>query len=144
VVKGYYNIGVAVETRDGLIVPNVKDADRKSIIEIARELESLAAKARKRTLELHELKGGTFTITNYGSIGGIFGTPVLNYPEAGILGLGRIYDKPVAVDGVIKIRKVLPLSLTFDHRIVDGATAQHFLNNVIQRLEDPDLMLVGD
>lgn len=143
VVKGYYNIGIAVETRDGLIVPNVKDADKKSILELGREVESLAEKARKRTLGISDVKGGTFTITNYGSIGGIFGTPVLNYPEAGILGMGRIYDKPVAEDGAIKIRKVLPLSLTFDHRVVDGATAQHFLNGIIRHLEDPDLILIG-
>lgn len=143
VVKGYYNIGIAVETRDGLIVPNVKDADRKSVLELGRELEQLAGKARKRTLGISDVKGGTFTITNYGSIGGIFGTPVLNYPEAGILGMGRIHDKPVAQGGAIKIRKVLPLSLTFDHRVVDGATAQHFLNGVIRHLEDPDLMFIG-
>jgi len=142
-VKGYYNIGVAVETRDGLIVPNVKDADRKSIIELAAEIENLADKARKRTLDIRDLKGGTFTITNYGSIGGIFGTPILNYPEVGILGVGKIMEKPVAEDGAIKVRKVLPLSLTFDHRVVDGAKAQHFLNDVIMHLEDPDLIFVG-
>ena len=143
VVKGYYNIGIAVETQDGLIVPNVKDADRKSIIDIAKDIEALSEKARKRTLEVRDLKGGTFTITNYGSIGGIFGTPILNYPEVGILGVGRISEKPVVVDGALKIKKVLPLSLTFDHRVVDGATAQHFLNNVIRALEDPDIILVG-
>jgi len=143
VIKGYYNIGIAVETRDGLIVPNVKDADSKSILELAREIESLAEKARKRTLDVADLKGGTFTITNYGSIGGIYGTPILNYPEVGILGVGRIMDRPVAEDGAIKIRKVLPLSLTFDHRVVDGAKAQHFLNNVIMHLQDPDLIFIG-
>jgi len=143
VVKGYYNIGIAVETQDGLIVPNVKDSDSKSIIEIAKEIDVLADKARKRTLDIRELKGGTFTITNYGSIGGIFGTPVLNYPEVGILGVGKIMEKPVAEDGAIAIKKVLPLSLTFDHRVVDGAKAQHFLNNVIRYLEDPDLIFVG-
>jgi len=143
VIKGYYNIGIAVETRDGLIVPNVKDADRKSVMEIAKEIEALADKARKRTLEIKELKGGTFTITNYGSIGGIFGTPILNYPEVGILGVGKIMEKPAVVDGALKIKKVLPLSLTFDHRVVDGAKAQHFMNEVIRRIEDPDLMFVG-
>jgi pyruvate dehydrogenase E2 component (dihydrolipoamide acetyltransferase) len=143
VVKGYYNIGIAVETQDGLIVPNVKEADKKSIVEIAKDIESLSEKARKRTLDIRDLKGGTFTITNYGSIGGIFGTPVLNYPEVGILGVGRIADKPAVVDGAIKIKKMLPLSLTFDHRVVDGATAQHFLNNVIRALEDPDIIFVG-
>lgn len=143
VVKGYYNIGIAVETQDGLIVPNVKDASAKSILGIAGEIEKLSEKARKRTLDVKDIKGGTFTITNYGSIGGIYGTPVLNYPEVGILGVGRIFEKPAAVDGAIKIKKVMPLSLTFDHRVVDGATAQHFLNNVIRHIEDPDLMFVN-
>ncbi len=142
VFKGYYNIGIAVETQDGLIVPNIKDADRKSILRIARELEDLSGRARKRTLDIGELKGGTFTITNYGSIGGIFATPILNYPEAGILGVGRLMEKPVAEKGAIKIKKMLPLSLTFDHRIIDGAKAQHFMNNVIRRIEDPDSIFV--
>ncbi len=143
VYKNYYNIGIAVETQDGLIVPNIKDADKKSILQIARELEDLSGRARKRTLDIGELKGGTFTITNYGSIGGMFATPILNYPEAGILGVGRLMEKPVAEGGAIKIKKMLPLSLTFDHRIVDGATAQHFMNNVIRHIEDPDLIFVN-
>lgn len=143
VYKAYYNIGIAVETEDGLIVPNVKDADRKSVLDIAREIEELSRKARQRTLDIHELKGGTFTITNYGSIGGIFATPILNYPEVGILGVGRMMEKPVVEEGAIKIKKVLPLSLTFDHRVIDGAKAQHFFNNVIRHIEDPDLIFVG-
>jgi len=143
-LKGYHNIGVAVETRDGLIVPNVKGADRKTILEIAREIQDLSARARARTLKVEELKGGTFSITNYGSIGGLFGTPILNPPEVGILGLGRALEKPLAVDSAIKIERVLPLSLTFDHRVVDGATAQHFLNNVVRYLEDPDRFLIGE
>ena len=143
IYKNYYNIGIAVETQDGLIVPNIKDADRKSILQIARELEDLSGRARKRTLDISELKGGTFTITNYGSIGGIFATPVLNYPEAGILGVGRLLEKPVAENGAIKIKKILPLSLTFDHRVLDGAKAQHFMNNVIRHIEDPDLIFVN-
>ncbi len=143
VYKAYYNIGIAVETEDGLIVPNIKDADKKSVLEIAREIEDLSKKARQRTLDIHELKGGTFTITNYGSIGGIFATPILNYPEVGILGVGRMMEKPVVEDGAIKIKKVLPLSLTFDHRVIDGAKAQHFFNNIIRHIEDPDLIFVG-
>lgn len=143
VLKRYYHVGVAVETRDGLIVPQVKDADRKSVLAIGRELQELAEKARRRTLALADLKGGTFTVTNYGAIGGLFATPILNDPEVGILGVGRIQEKPVAEGGALKVRKVMPLSLTFDHRVVDGATAQHFLNNVIRHLEDPDLLLLG-
>jgi pyruvate dehydrogenase E2 component (dihydrolipoamide acetyltransferase) len=143
VFKAYYHIGVAVDTQDGLIVPNVKDADRKSVLQIARELEELAQKARRRTLDVKDLKGGSFTITNYGSIGGLFGTPIINYPEAGILGAGRMVEKPVAEQGAIRVKKILPLSLTFDHRLVDGGHAQHFLNDVIRHLADPDLILVG-
>ena len=143
VAKGYYNIGIAVETKDGLIVPNIKNADRKSILQIATEIDFMAERARKRTLDIKDLRGGTFTITNYGSIGGIFGTPILNYPEVGILGVGKIMEKPAVEKGAVKMKKVLPLSLTFDHRVVDGAKAQHFLNDVIKRLEDPDLILVG-
>ncbi len=143
VFKGYYHIGVAVDTQDGLVVPNLKDADRKSILQIARELESMAQKARRRTLEVKDLKGGSFTITNYGSIGGLYGTPILNYPEAGILGVGRMTARPAAEDDAIRIKRFLPLSLTFDHRLVDGGHAQHFLNDVIRHLEDPDLILVG-
>ena len=141
--KGYYNIGIAVETQDGLIVPNIKDADKKSILQIAKELAGLAESARKRTLKIDELKGGTFTITNYGSIGGLYATPILNYPEVGILGVGRLMEKPVAEGGAIKIKKILPLSLTFDHRVIDGAKAQHFMNNVIGHIEDPDLIFVN-
>jgi pyruvate dehydrogenase E2 component (dihydrolipoamide acetyltransferase) len=143
VFKGYYNIGVAVDTQDGLIVPNVKTADIKSILQLGREITDLAGKARKRTIEVADLKGGTFTITNYGSIGGLFGTPIINHPETGILGVGRLVEKPVVVDGAVKVGKVLPLSLTFDHRNVDGAHAQHFLNDVMRHLHDPDLILVG-
>jgi pyruvate dehydrogenase E2 component (dihydrolipoamide acetyltransferase) len=141
--KGYYNIGIAVETQDGLIVPNIKDADKKSIFQIAHELADLAEGARKRTLKIEELKGGTFTITNYGSIGGLYATPILNYPEVGILGVGKLMEKPVAEGGAIKIKKILPLSLTFDHRVIDGAKAQHFMNNVIGHIEDPDLIFVN-
>ncbi|MBI5881938.1 MAG: 2-oxo acid dehydrogenase subunit E2 [Elusimicrobia bacterium] len=143
VFKAYYNIGIAVDTQDGLIVPNVKAADGKSVLQIAREIEDLSQRARKRTLDVKELKGGTFTITNYGSIGGLFGTPILNHPETGILGVGRLTEKPVARDGAIRVGRVLPLSLTFDHRNLDGAHAQHFLNDVKRHLEDPDLILVG-
>ncbi|MBI5017476.1 MAG: 2-oxo acid dehydrogenase subunit E2 [Deltaproteobacteria bacterium] len=143
VVKGYFHVGVAVETRDGLLVPVIRDADQKSILTLAREIQDLAQRARKRALGLQELKGGTFTVTNYGAIGGLFATPILNDPEVGILGTGKILEKPVAEAGAIKVRQVMPLSLTFDHRVVDGATAQHFLNGVIRHLEDPDLLLIG-
>lgn len=143
VLKGYYHVGVAVETRDGLLVPVVRDADRKSVLEVARDLQDLADRGRRRTLGVEELKGATFTISNYGSIGGLYATPVLNPPGVGLLGLGRAADRPVAADGGLRVEKTWPLSLTFDHRVVDGATAQHFLRNVVRNLEDPDRFLLG-
>ncbi|MCX8206045.1 MAG: 2-oxo acid dehydrogenase subunit E2 [Candidatus Micrarchaeota archaeon] len=142
VLKRYYNIGIAVNTDDGLIVPVVKDVDLKSILDIAREIEQLAQRARERKLALDEVSGGTFTISNWGSIGGTYGTPVLNYPECAILGTGRIYKKPVVVGDRVEIRWVMPVSLTFDHRIVDGAQAAAFLMDIKRHLEDPSLLLV--
>lgn len=138
VVKKYFNIGFAVDVDgEGLVVPVIKGADMKSILDIARELQELAEKARQRKLDLNDMKGGTISITNYGSIGGMFATPIINYPESAIIGLGRIYEKPVAVEGKIEIRKVLPLSLVFDHRIADGAYATRFLNTMISHLQNP-------
>ncbi len=142
ILKKYFNIGVAVDTKDGLIVPVVKNAKEKSILQLADELTKLSEKARSRTIDLADLKGGTFTITNYGAVGGIYGSPIINYPEVAILGLGRIQEKPAVVEGKIEIRKMLPLSLSFDHRVVDGAEAARFLNTVIDHLEDPDLILL--
>ena len=142
ILKRYFNMGVATDTPEGLMVPVVKNADGKSILRLAKELTELTEKARKRTIDLADLKGGTFTITNYGAIGGIFGTPIINYPEVAILGVGRIKDMPVVREGKIEIRKILSLSLSFDHRVVDGAEAARFLNTVISRLQDPDLILL--
>ncbi len=140
--KKYYNIGIAVATEDGLMVPVVKAADKKSIVQIAREMVGLAERARKRTIDIQDLKGGSFTITNVGSIGGLFANPILNLGEAAILALGRAYDKPKVIRGRLKVRKVLPLSLTFDHRILDGAHAAIFVNKVKEYLEDPDRLLL--
>ena len=142
VLKKYYNIGVAVDTPEGLMVPVVKNAKEKSIFQLAEELTLLTEKARKRTIDLADLKGGTFTITNYGAVGGIYGTPIINHPEVAILGVGKIKDMPVVREGKIEIRKILHLSLSFDHRVVDGAEAVRFLNTVIERLEDPNLILL--
>ncbi len=141
-VKKYYNIGIAVATDDGLIVPVVKIAEQKSILDLAKEVQELADKAQKRELDLADLKGNTFTITNYGAIGGIWGTPIINMPDVAILGIGRIYDKPLVIDGEIRIRKVLPIALTFDHRVNDGADAARFVNAFKKYLEDIDLLLV--
>jgi pyruvate dehydrogenase E2 component (dihydrolipoamide acetyltransferase) len=142
ILKKYYNIGVAVDTDEGLIVPVVKGADQKSILKIAQEIQELSQKTRSRTVDLADLKGGTFTITNIGVIGGLHATPIVNYPETSILATGRIYEKPVVWDGKVVIRKVMPLSLSFDHRVIDGAMAAKFLNAIIRYLEDPDLLLI--
>jgi pyruvate dehydrogenase E2 component (dihydrolipoamide acetyltransferase) len=142
ILKKYFNIGVAVDTKDGLMVPVVKNAKDKSILKLAGELTELSEKARSRTIDLADLKGGTFTITNYGSVGGTYGSPIINYPEVAILGVGRIMEKPVVVDGKIEIRKMLPLSLSFDHRVIDGAEAARGMNTIIDHLEDPDLILL--
>lgn len=142
VFKRYYNIGVAVDTKVGLMVPNIKDADRKSIFRIAEEVIDLAQRAQDRSLSLADLQGGTFTITNYGAIGGIYATPVTNYPEVAILGMGRVRDLAVVRKGQVLVRQMLPLSLTYDHQVVDGAEAARFLNLVISYIEDPDLMLL--
>jgi len=141
-LKKFYNIGIAVDTPEGLMVFNVKKADEKSILDLAQEISLLTEKAFARTIDLADLKGGTFTLTNYGVIGGIYGTPIINFPEVGILGLGKIEDKAVVRSGEIVIRKILPLSLTFDHRVIYGAEAARFMNTVIEHLEDPDLMLI--
>ncbi|MCZ7391863.1 MAG: dihydrolipoamide acetyltransferase family protein [Candidatus Methanoperedens sp.] len=142
ILKRYYNIGIAVDTPDGLMVPVIKNADEKSIMELAQETERLSQEARSRKIKLPELKGNTFTITNIGSIGGIFSTPIINPPDVAILGVHRIREMPVVIDGEIKIRKILPLVLSFDHRVLDGAQAARFMNTLIEHLKDPDLLLV--
>ncbi|MDP2689226.1 MAG: 2-oxo acid dehydrogenase subunit E2, partial [Deltaproteobacteria bacterium] len=142
VVKKFYNIGVAVMTPDGLMVSVVRDVDRKTILEIAAELQELSKKARDRKITLEELKGSTFTISNYGSFGGTYATPIINYPDVAILGTGKVADRPWVKGGSIVIRKVLPLSLTFDHRVIDGAEAAIFLNKVISYLEDPGKIFI--
>lgn len=135
VLKKYYNIGIAVDTEEGLFVPVVKGADAKDIKTIARDIEKLANDAKSRKINLMDLKGSTFSISNLGSVGVEFFTPIINYPESAILGVGRIMEKPVAKGGKVEIRKMLPLSLTYDHRIVDGAQAARFIMDLIVRLE---------
>lgn len=142
ILKKYFNIGVATDTPEGLMVPVVKNAKEKSIFQIAEELTKLAEKARDRTIDLADLKGGTFTISNYGALGGIYATPIINYPEVAILGVGKIKDTPVVRNGKVVVRKILSLALSFDHRVVDGGEGARFLNTVIAHLEDPDLILL--
>jgi len=143
VIKQFYHIGIAVDTQAGLMVPVIHNANEKTILEIARDIWRTAELARTREIQLKDLQGGTFTITNIGSLGGEFATPVINYPECAILALGRMSEKAVVVDGKVVVRKILPLSLSFDHRIIDGAMAAKFVNEVKRHLEDPDALLMG-
>ncbi|RUS46845.1 dihydrolipoamide acetyltransferase family protein [Cohnella sp. AR92] len=142
VYKKYYNIGIATDTDNGLIVPVVHDADRKNIWSIANEIRDLASRGRDGKLTPNEMKGSTISITNIGSAGGMFFTPIINFPEVAILGTGRISEKPVIKNGEIVAAPVMALSLSFDHRIVDGATAQNFMNYIKQLLADPELLVM--
>ena len=125
-----------------MIVPVIKDTDRKSIIKISADLEDLSHKAREGALEVTDLRGGTFTITNVGPLGGSALLPMINYPEVAILGVGRAQPKPVVRDGQIVIRTMLPLTLAFDHRIADGADAARFVTEMARQLSDPNLLLL--
>jgi pyruvate dehydrogenase E2 component (dihydrolipoamide acetyltransferase) len=136
------HIGFAVDTPEGLLVPVVRDARRKSIFELAAALQELSERARQRKITPAELKGGTFSISNYGAIGGLWGTPIINPPQSAILGVGRIEEAAVVRGGEVVARPVVPLSLTFDHRIIDGAMAQRFLNALVEHIENPDLILL--
>ncbi|MEH7462652.1 dihydrolipoamide acetyltransferase family protein [Bacillus thuringiensis] len=140
--KHYFNIGIAADTDKGLLVPVVKDTDRKSIFTISNEINELAGKARDGRLAPAEMKGASCTITNIGSAGGQWFTPVINHPEVAILGIGRIAEKPVVKNGEIVAAPVLALSLSFDHRLIDGATAQKALNQIKRLLNDPQLLVM--
>jgi pyruvate dehydrogenase E2 component (dihydrolipoamide acetyltransferase) len=124
------------------VVPVIRDTDRKSILQISRDIESLTERARAGTLEVEELRGGTFTITNVGPLGGTALIPAINYPEVAILGMGRVQEKPVVREGQIVIRKILPLTLAFDHRVADGADAARFVSEMVRQLSDPNLLLL--
>jgi len=141
IVKKYYNIGIAVDVPDGLIVPVVKAADQKSIFALAEEIQKLAESTKKRTIDMADLKGGTFSITNVGMIGGEAATPIINYPEVAILATLKIGPKVRVEEGNIKVKNILPLSLSFDHRVIDGAEAARFMVDLIKFLEKPNLLL---
>jgi len=143
VVKQYYNFGIATDTDSGLIVPVIKDVDRKSIGELATELQDLAARTREGKVTVDDLTGGTFTITNAGNIGGLFATPVINFPEVAICGVHAIKDTPVIRDGACVPGKKMYLSVSIDHRLVDGATGAHWMNIVKANLEQPYRMLLN-
>ena len=140
--KKFYNIGVAVDTENGLLVPVIRDVDKKSISELAEELTSIAERARQRKLDSKDLTGGTFTITNLGGIGGTGFTPIVNYPEVAILGISRGRLEPVVHNGEIVPRLMMPLSLSYDHRVIDGAIAARFTRRLAEMLENPYQLLI--
>ncbi|MCK8601642.1 dihydrolipoamide acetyltransferase family protein [Desulfoferrobacter suflitae] len=146
ILKNYYHIGVAVDTDKGLIVPSIRDVDRKSIFQLARELDELLARAREGKVDREDMVGGTFTITNVGPLGGTGFTPIINYPQVAILGLAKARYRPVVMgeEGAFKIvpRLILPLIVGFDHRVLDGADAARFINTIISALHDPEQLLM--
>jgi pyruvate dehydrogenase E2 component (dihydrolipoamide acetyltransferase) len=142
VFRHYYNVGIATATEAGLVVPVVKGADRRSILDIAREIERLSTDARAGRSKLEDLQGSTFTVTSLGARGGLLATPIINYPEVGILGVHQIKSKPVVKDGQIVVGDVMLLSLSFDHRIVDGHVGAEFAYEIIGYLEQPERWLL--
>lgn len=141
IYKDYINIGIAMDAEEGLVVPVIRDADRKSLIELATELSDLTKKASERKLSLDDLKDGTFSITSYGSIGGYFAVPVIAYPQVAIFGVGRLTEKPIVKDGAVAVGNILPISMSVDHRIVDGGEVTRFLNEVLGYMKEPLLLL---
>ncbi len=143
VYKNYVNMGIAVASDQGLIVPNIKDADRKGLLEIAQDMGQLAKRARDAKLNMDDLTGGSFTVTNGGIFGSLLSTPILNYPQVGILGLHKIQDRPVAIDGKVEIRPMMYVALSYDHRVIDGQQAVLFLVRIKELMEDPAAMLIN-
>ena len=143
IYKDFINIGIAVDTSDGLMVPNIKDADKKSIFELAKEIELLSKAANDRSLQLSQLQNGTFTISNYGAVDALFGTPIIKHPEVAIIGIGKIVKKPIVENNEIVIADILPISLAFDHRIIDGADAGRINIKLKQYLANPLLLLMS-
>lgn len=141
ILKKYYNIGIATDTEQGLVVPVVKDVDKKDMFELAGEIEKQADKAKRGALSLDDVHGSTFTITNVGAIGGLFATPIINLPEVAILGLHKITKRPVVREGKVQVRDTTYLSLTFDHRVLDGAYAARFTSRVIETIQDTKKLL---
>src|SRR5215470_5724462 len=142
IVKRYHHLGVAVATKRGLIVPVIRDVDRKPLVEVQRELAALAQRVREGRVTLEDLRGGTFTITNIGALGGTGAIPIINYPEVAILGVARGREEPVVHEGKIVPRMLLPISLTFDHRVADGADGARFAAAIVRRLERPEQLLL--
>ena len=142
VYKHYVNMGIAVASDAGLVVPNVKDADKKSIVQIGKDIAAVAKRARDGKLSMDDLTGGSFTITNGGVFGSLLSTPIINYPQVGILGLHKTQDRPVAIDGKVEIRPMMYAALSYDHRMIDGQQAVLFLVRFKELMEDPAAMLL--
>jgi len=142
VIKHHYDIGVAVATDDGLIVPVVKNVERKSLMQIAEEVESLARAVREKRARTEDLTGGTFTISSLGQTGGLLATPIINHPEVAILGVHRMRERPVVRNGKIEVGNVMNLSLSFDHRVIDGAVGANFTYQLIKYLQSPELLML--
>ncbi|MDE2797098.1 MAG: dihydrolipoamide acetyltransferase family protein [Gemmatimonadota bacterium] len=143
ILKHYYNLGIAVDTERGLLVPVIKDVDRKDILELALELGDISDRARTSKIGLDELQGGTFTVTNLGSLGVGEFTPIVNHPEVAILGFGRAREEATVREGRIEPRLIMPLALSYDHRVIDGADGARFMRKIVDALENPELMLMG-
>jgi 2-oxoglutarate dehydrogenase E2 component (dihydrolipoamide succinyltransferase) len=142
IYKHYVNMGIAVASDQGLVVPNIKDADRKGMLDVSREITAVAKRARDGKLTMDDLTGGTFTITNGGVFGSLVSTPIINFPQVGILGLHKTQDRPVAINGQVVIRPMMYIALSYDHRIVEGAHAVQFLVRIKELIEDPAAMLI--
>jgi 2-oxoglutarate dehydrogenase E2 component (dihydrolipoamide succinyltransferase) len=142
VYKNYYHLGIAVGTEKGLVVPVVRDCDQKSLAEIEKEIAEYGKRARDGSLKIEEMQGGTFTITNGGVYGSLMSTPILNAPQSGILGMHKIQQRPMAVDGKVEIRPMMYLALSYDHRIIDGREAVTFLVRMKECLEDPQRLIL--
>ena len=143
IYKDYVNVGIAVDTERGLVVPSLRSADKMGIPDIARALGEMAVNVRESNFTVDDLRGGTFTISNLGSIGGTYSTPIINVPETAILLVGRSRKLPVVVDDKVEVRLMMPLSLSYDHRLIDGGAAARFLNEVIGYLEAPSRLLLA-
>ena len=143
IYKNYYNIGVAVGTDQGLVVPVVKEADKKTLIEIEKEIYELGDKARNGKLNISDMQGGTFTISNGGVYGSLMSTPIINPPQSGVLGMHKIEERPIAINGKVEIRPMMYLALSYDHRLIDGKAAVSFLVRVKESIEDPSRILLG-
>ncbi len=143
ILKHYYNLGIAVDTERGLLVPVIKDVDRKDILKLALELGDISNRARTNKIGLDELQGGTFTVTNLGSLGVGEFTPIVNHPEVAIMGLGRAREEATVREGRIEPRLIMPLALSYDHRVIDGADGARFMRKIVDALENPELMLMG-